>query len=240
MDDTMPQIRVLLVDDEADFREPVARFLGKAGMDVVGVGAVEDMAPVMEGWRPDVIVLDVNLPGESGMEAVQRLRAHTAAGLVMVTARGGIDDRIRGLSLGADSYLGKPVNMRELEAVIRSLWSRVMPTPSAAPPAERPPERAWVFDTDRWVLTSPDGEEARLSAAEHSVLMALTQQPGQAVPRDALFDALGKRSAGPEDRSLDVLVSRLRRKYHASTITLPVRSVRGIGYVFPMPVTRRP
>lgn len=230
----MSKIRVMLVDDEEDFREPVARFLRKAGMDVVGVGSVEEMAEPMTGWRPDVIVLDVNLPGESGMAALQRLRSESSAGLVMVTAQGGVDDRIHGLTLGADSYLGKPVNIRELEAVIRSLSSRIAPDKPVSAP-----ESGWVFDTERWTLISPHAEEVRLSAAEHSVLMALTRQPGQPVSRDVLFNALGKQPAGPEDRSLDVLVSRLRRKFPDSIITLPIRSVRGIGYVFPMPVTRR-
>lgn len=229
------KIHVMLVDDEEDFREPVARFLRKVGMEVVTVGSVEEMAPSMISWRPDVIVLDVNLPGESGLEALQRLRSESSAGLVMVTAQGGVDDRILGLSLGADSYLGKPVNIRELEAVIRSLWSRIAPgEPVAAL------ERCWVFDTERWTLSSPTGEEVRLSGAEHTVLMALTQQPGQPVSRDVLFNALGKQPTGPEDRSLDVVVSRLRRKYTDSAVTLPIRSARGVGYVFPMPVVRRP
>lgn len=231
----MAPIQVMLVDDEEDFREPVARVLRKCGMDVVGVGSVEDMAAAMETWRPDVIVLDINLPGESGLEAIGRLRAETAAGLIMVTARGGMDDRVAGLSLGADSYLGKPINIRELEAIIRSLWSRLHQQPISV--SSQP---AWVMDVERWTLISPDGEEAGLSAAEHRVLTALTNQPGQPVSRDILFAALGKTAGGPDDRSLDVLVSRLRRKFTASTGALPVRSVRGIGYVFPMPVVRRP
>lgn len=231
----MAPIQVMLVDDEEDFREPVARVLRKGGMDVIGVGSVEDMAGAMAGWRPDVIVLDINLPGESGLEAVARLRAETAAGLIMVTARGGLDDRVAGLTLGADSYLGKPINIRELEAIIRSLWSRLRQQP--APVSSQP---AWVMDAERWTLTSPDGEEVSLSTAEHRVLTALTNQPGQPVPRDILFTALGKAAGGPEDRSLDVVVSRLRRKFTVSTGALPVRSVRGIGYVFPMPVVRTP
>lgn len=231
----MSKIQVMLVDDEEDFREPVARFLRKVGMEVMDVGSVEEMAQSMTGFRPHVIVLDVNLPGESGLEALKRLRAESSAGLVMVTAQGGVDDRIHGLSLGADSYLGKPVNIRELEAVIRSLRSRVAPEQPASVP-----EPGWVFDTERWTLSSPTGEEARLSAAEHAVLTALTRHPGQPVSRDVLFTVLGRQSSGPEDRSLDVLVSRLRRKYPDSTTTLPIRSARGIGYVFPPPVTRRP
>jgi len=231
----MAPIQVMLVDDEEDFREPVARVLRKCGMDVIGVGSVEDMAGAMAGWRPDVIVLDINLPGESGLAAVQRLRADTAAGLIMVTARGGLDDRIAGLSLGADSYLGKPINIRELEAIIRSLWSRVQPQPT--PVASQP---AWVVDAERWTLTSPDGEDVALSAAEYRVLIALTDHPGQPVPRHILFAALGKTAGGPDDRSLDVLVSRLRRKFTGSTGAVPVRSVRGVGYVFPMPVVRQP
>jgi len=104
----MSPIRVLLVDDEHEFLTPVLRFLTKAGMQVVGAGSVEDMDAVLADFRPDVVVLDVNLPGESGFDAVCRLRQTTKAGLVMLTARTEIDDRVFGLTQGADAYFTKP------------------------------------------------------------------------------------------------------------------------------------
>jgi DNA-binding response OmpR family regulator len=108
-------------------------------------------------------------------------------------------------------------------------------TPTASP-AE---DAEWIFDADAWTLVSPDGERVRLSAAEHGVISLLTDAPGQPVPRDHLFVALRKIQSGPDDRSVDLLVSRLRRKFSTSAFRLPIQSVRGVGYVFPMPVVRR-
>jgi len=133
------------------------------------------------------------------------------------------------------------VSMRELEAVVLSLWRRIGSDATAEATAETPNgpmAEAWVFDAEAWALISPDGERARLSAAEYGVLSLLTEVPGEPVPRDHLFVALKKPPSGPDDRSLDVLVSRLRRKFATSAFKLPIQSVRGVGYVFPGPVSR--
>lgn len=238
----MSSIRIALVDDEPDFRQPVARYLRKRGMTVHEAASVEDLQPVLANIAPNIILLDVGLPGQSGLEAVKRLREESGAGVIMVTARGGLEERIEGLDRGADSYLCKPVSMRELEAVILSLWRRISDNDITRNDAEAPitpPAEAWLFDTHAWTLMSPDGERARLSAAEYGVLTLLTERPGEPVSRDRLFVALKKPQSGPEDRSLDVLVSRLRRKFDTSAFKLPIQSVRGVGYVFPGPVSRQ-
>lgn len=121
----MPSIRIALVDDEPDFRQPVARYLRKRGMTVYETGSVEELRPVLSEAAPNIILLDVSLPGESGLDAVKSLRDESKAGVIMVTARGGLEERIEGLGRGADSYLCKPVSMRELEAVVLSLWRRI-------------------------------------------------------------------------------------------------------------------
>lgn len=238
----MPSIRIALIDDEPDFRQPVARYLRKRGMTVHEASSVEDFRAELADIAPNIILLDVGLPGESGLDAAKQLRDDTGAGVIMVTARGGLDARIEGLEKGADSYLCKPVSMRELEAVVLSLWRRIRSDDAAAFNAEalaaKPPVEKWVFDIEAWVLISPDGEKARLSAAEYGVLLLLTEAPGQPVHRDRLFVALKKLQSGPDDRSLDVLVSRLRRKFSTSAFKLPIQSVRGVGYVFPGPVSR--
>lgn len=233
----MPSIRIALIDDEPDFRQPVARYLRKRDMTVHEASSVEDFRTQLPAIAPNIILLDVGLPGESGLDAVRRLRDDTGAGVIMLTARGGLEERIEGLDRGADSYLCKPVSMRELEAVVLSLWRRIgndSPAVTAALPAAE-----WIFDVEAWVLISPDGEAARLSAAEYGVLLLLTETPGQPVSRDHLFIALKKPQSGPDDRSLDVLVSRLRRKFSTSAFKLPIQSVRGVGYVFPGPVAQR-
>lgn len=237
----MHSIHIALVDDEPDFRQPVARYLRKRGMNVYEAGSVEELGPALSDIIPHIILLDVGLPGESGLDAVKRLREETGAGIIMVTARGGLEERIVGLDRGADSYLCKPVSMRELEAVVLSLWRRIghndaVKNHVGAPAAHE--AEAWIFDTQAWVLISPDGERARLSAAEYRALLLLTEAPGEPVSRDHLFVALKKPQSGPDDRSLDVLVSRLRRKFSMSAFKLPIQSVRGIGYVFPGPVSR--
>tara|TARA_R110001599_G_scaffold315282_2_gene523963 strand:+ start:3552 stop:4304 length:753 start_codon:yes stop_codon:yes gene_type:complete len=242
METSMPSIRIALVDDEPDFRQPVARYLRKRGMAVHEVGSVEELQPILSEFAPNIILLDVGLPGESGVDAVKRLREESKAGVVMVTARGGLEERIEGLGRGADSYLCKPVSMRELEAVVLSLWRRIGNNATAEAATEKSNDsmaEAWVFDAEGWVLISPDGERARLSAAEYGVLSLLTEIPGEPVSRDHLFVALKKPPSGPDDRSLDVLVSRLRRKFSTSAFKLPIQSVRGVGYVFPGPVSRR-
>lgn len=238
----MNAIRIALVDDEPDFREPVARYLRKKGMTVHEAGSIEALTPLLAEAGADILLLDINLPGESGLDAVERLRAETGAGVIMVTARGTLEDRIHGLNQGADGYLCKPVSLRELEAMVRSVWRRVAGRSAAvdgrsAP--EEPEEGEWVFDANAWTLMSPGGEALRLSSAEYDVLSLLITNPGEPVPRDALFAALKRPSSGPEDRAIDILISRLRRKFSDSTFRLPIRSVRGVGYVFPPPVSVR-
>jgi len=237
----MPSIRIALVDDEPDFRQPVARYLRKRGMTVHEASSIEELQPILSDIAPNIILLDVGLPGESGLDAAKRLREESGAGVIMVTARGGLEERIEGLDRGADSYLCKPVSMRELEAVVLSLWRRIGNDGAAGATAKTPAAHIteeWVFDAKAWVLISPDGERARLSAAEYGVLSLLTEAPGEPVSRDHLFVALKKPQSGPDDRSLDVLVSRLRRKFSTSAFKLPIQSVRGVGYVFPGPVSR--
>lgn len=237
----MPSIRIALVDDEPDFRQPVARYLRKRGMLVYEAGSVEELQTILSVSAPNIILLDVGLPGESGLDAVKRLREQSKVGVIMVTARGGLEERIEGLGRGADSYLCKPVSMQELEAVVLSLWRRIGSDGAAEAGAETSNDamgEEWWFDVEGWTLISPDGERARLSAAEYGVLSMLTEAPGEPVSRDHLFVALKKPPSGPDDRSLDVLVSRLRRKFSTSAFKLPIQSVRGVGYVFPGPVSR--
>lgn len=221
-------IRVILVDDEEDFRIPVARFLTRAGMTVAGVDSVEALETLLETDAADVIILDVNLPGESGLDAVHRLRRRTSAGLIMVTARSDVEDRVTGLDRGADGYLGKPVDLRELAASIRNLARRL----------EQPSEpEAWVFDGRAWTLTTPEGQAVTLTQTECLLVAALVEQAGEPVARDILADAVGLKLRDGEDRRLDVVVSRLRAKVRAVG-ALPIRAVRNVGYVFPLPVQR--
>ncbi|MBB5985450.1 response regulator transcription factor [Sphingobium lignivorans] len=225
---------VSIVEDDADMRILLERFLKSVGMEVT---SFSDTSGLDEAWLatpPDVILLDVNLPGESGFMAAARLRARSMVGLVILTGRTAEEDRLLGLSMGVDHYLGKPVNLRELESVIRNLGRRVgaKPVPSEVPVAasEKP---GWNLDSSAWLLTAPNGRSVDLSSAEYQVLQSLLEEPGQPQSREALNEILGKPRLGPDNRSLDVLVSRLRRKAEELTsLSFPLRAARGTGYVF--------
>jgi DNA-binding response OmpR family regulator len=233
----MSNIRVTMVEDEDDFREPVRRYLGKRGMVVRGLRSVEDLEDHLEREEPDIILLDVGLPGEDGLSAVRRLRHKTKAGLIMLTARCDVDSRVQGRTDGADSYLSKPVDFRELEAVIRALKRRLDGVDEAAEAVED----AWTVDLAAWRLINPSGEEVPLSAAQWLVVDLLTQKPGTPVGREALLKAIGLKPRLVEDRRLDVLMSRLRQKLAATMAQdkAPIHTVRNVGYAFTAPVRRR-
>lgn len=220
--------KVLLVEDDDDFRDALGRYLNKVGIQAVGAESVEDANEVLRSFAPDVVILDINLPGEDGFSALARLRQESDVGLIMLTGRNEMADRLRGLTLGADHYLAKPVDTQELEAIIRNLSNRLTQKPTS--------EEGWVFDAERWTLAAPDGEKVRLSAAEYRLVAALVSAAGQPLSRDTLLIALGRRPSGEGDRSLDVLISKLRRKFESATV--PIQSVRNVGYVFPKPVTQ--
>ncbi|WP_294395459.1 response regulator transcription factor [uncultured Sphingomonas sp.] len=238
-------IAVAIVEDDADLRAVLTRFLDGTGMTVASFENVRELDAALQTQQFDVLILDVNLPDESGFVAAARLRARSSVGIVMLTGRTDQQDRLLGLSIGADHYLGKPVDLRELESVIRNLARRLQAVP-AAPPAPATPQAGtpapadgqdqdgtWLLDCDAWRLTSPNGMGVELSAAEYQVLLPLLEQPGRLGSRDMINARLGKPRLDPQNRSLDVLISRTRRKIDATTgMSLPLRSARGTGYVF--------
>ncbi len=227
-------IRVLLVEDDRDLSESLARYLGRMGIEVRTAESIEALN-LQEPQNVDIILLDINLPGENGMIAATRFRQQSNVGIIMLTARSAVEDRIMGLSIGADSYLIKPVDPRELEAAIRSLHRRLVSTPPAlsTPPLNQDTTR-WVFDNSKWSLCPPNGQPLVLSAMEYHFVSLLVQNAGEAVSRERILSGLGKYSGDAEARSLDTLLSRLRRKVEivSPETPLPIRSVRGIGYVF--------
>jgi len=228
------RVVVSVVEDDDDLRAVLERFLGGVGMEVAGFA---DTAGLDEAWLaqpPDVIVLDINLPGESGFMAAARLRARSMVGIVILTGRTAEEDRLLGLSMGVDHYLSKPVNLRELESVIRNLARRVGARPAvAASPAVKQTVATWTLDLGNWLLTAPNGKSVELSTLEFQLLSPLLETRGQPVPREVLNARLGKPRLDPDNRSLDVLASRIRRRIEDLTgVPLPLRAARGTGYVF--------
>lgn len=226
-------IRVLLVEDDDDLRDTLCRYLTGAEMEVTGVSDGRGLDQFLKKSSVDVLVCDINLPGSSGFSIAARLRVDSNIGIVMLTARGQQEDRMLGLSIGVDHYMVKPVNLRELELVIRNLHRRVQEAASIqAPPVSRDPPQ-WSFHSSSWTLTAPSGRTAQLSLAEYHVLNTLVANVGEVVSRDELLTALNRPNIEVYSRNLDVTVSRLRKKVEdACGERLPVLSARGIGYVF--------
>ncbi|MGE5503364.1 MAG: response regulator transcription factor [Actinomycetota bacterium] len=227
--------RIAVVEDEAALRADLVEYLAGCGHQVVGCedGAALDRA-IAE--RPvDILILDVNLPGEDGFSIAGRLRERSEIGIIMLTARSLGIDKVVGLEIGADVYLVKPVDLREIEAQVRTLSRRLKLAPAGATAAPRAGE--WRFDSLGWTLMSPDGAALKLTANERTFVSLLVARPGEAVSRQQLFSALGKRHWNPEDRSVDSLVRRLRAKAEeAFGRPLPVEAVHGVGYAFTAPV----
>ncbi len=220
-------IKVLVVEDEADLRDTVVSFLTQIGMSVRGVADGAALIRELEADPPHVIVLDVNLPGETGFTLAARVRTLGNFGVIMTTARSDATDQIVGLTAGADSYLVKPVNLRVLEAAIRNLAGRVrQPFPQTT-------AGGWRLDSSDWRLSAPDGRVVDLSVSEHRLLAAFCGAGESVVRRETLFAGLGKAGDIADGYALNALLNRLRRKVEASLgLSLPLRPVRAEGYVF--------
>ncbi|WP_149537030.1 response regulator [Siccirubricoccus phaeus] len=236
-----PQPHILVVDDDREIRDLLSRFLERQGM---RVSAARDAKEARKLWplgRYHLVVLDLMLPGESGLDLAKWLRSQAEVPIVMLTAMSEETDRIVGLELGADDYLGKPFNPRELLARIRAVLRRASGEGSG--PKEPPPKAihfaGWVLEPARRRLVNPDGVEVPLTGGEYELLQVLVERPNRVLTRDMLMDLLRGRQAGPFDRAIDVAVSRLRRKLEDDGRNPNlIKTVRGGGYVLAATVDR--
>jgi two-component system OmpR family response regulator len=238
-----PEAHLLVVEDDGEMRNLVARLLREAGFRVSTARDGRAMWEVLESpaGQPDLILLDVMLPGPSGLDLLRRLRERHRTPILMLTARGEEMDRVLGLELGADDYVAKPFAPRELVARVRALLRRAAPADAA--PAERSRRLAfagWTLDTARRELTAPDGASVDLSGAEYDLLLAFLEHPGRVLSREQLLEVARRRvSVDPFDRTVDVQVSRLRRKIEPEEGSPAlIKTIRGAGYVFVAEVTR--
>ena len=227
--------RLLVVDDDQHIRALLTRYLTQEGFAVAGV---EDGA-AMDEWlarnQADLVILDLMLPGEDGLSLARRLRRESSVPIVMLSARGEDIDRIVGLEVGADDYLAKPFNPRELLARIRAVLRR---QPAADPPAREDPEAPvevfgpYRLDAKRRELTR-DGEPLALTSSEFDLLQVFLARPNRLLNRDSLLDLLKGYERSPFDRSMDVQVARLRSKIEPDTKhPIYIRTVWGKGYIF--------
>lgn len=233
--------RIAVVEDEASLRADVVEYLTACGHAVVGCEDGVALGRALAERPADLVILDINLPGEDGFSIAKRLRDGSDVGIIMLTARGVNVDRVVGLEIGADVYLVKPMELRELEAQVRSLSRRLTGVAAAAAvdaAAAGDTASHWIYDQLAWALVSPDGGAAKLTANERVFVSLLVERPGEPVSRAAIFKALGKREWDAGDRSVDSMVRRLRAKgAQALGRELPIEAVHGTGYAFTAPVT---
>ncbi len=225
---------ILVVDDDREIRELLARFLEKHRMRITAVRDAREARRAWSNGHYQMVVLDLMLPGESGLDFARWLRTQSDVPVVMLTAMGEETDRIIGLELGADDYVPKPFNPRELLARIRAVLRR------AGDQADRHSDAisrtlqfaGWTLEPARRRLLNPEGVEVALTGGEYDLLLALVERANRVLTRDMLLDLLRGRQAGPFDRAIDVAVSRLRRKLEDDGRNAQlIKTVRGGGYV---------
>ncbi len=232
IDPTAPHI--LVVDDDREIRDLLARFLTKHGLRVSSARDGTEMNKVLDQASIDLVVLDLMLPGEDGLSLCRRLRANSSLPVIMLTAMGEDTDRIVGLEMGADDYLAKPFNPRELLARIKAVLRRFhAPLAAEAPAGNEIRFDGWTLELGPRRLLSPSGDEVDLSTGEYELLLAFVTHARRVLTRDQLLDLARGRSAAPFDRSIDIQVMRLRRKIESNPKEPRlIKTVRGGGYIF--------
>jgi two-component system OmpR family response regulator len=234
---TLPSVpRILVVDDDPGIREVLCDYLVQHGYEASGAASAAEMDRAVAAQAPDLIVLDLMMPGEDGLSVCRRLSGKGPP-IVMLSAMGGDTDRIIGLELGADDYLAKPCNPRELLARIRAVLRR--------PREDTPTDGAvlafagWRLDLMRRELVRPDGGIVTLSAGEFALLRAFVDSPGRVLTRDQLLERARGTDSDVFDRAMDVQISRLRRKLDDGSGLELIQTLRGEGYRFDAKVERR-
>ena len=231
---------ILIVEDDAPVREMLAEYLGAHGYEVVQAGQGAAMREAVEQALPDVVLLDLNLPGEDGLSLARFLRERFDVGIIMVTGATDVADRVAGLEVGADDYVTKPFELRELRARVKSVLRRMQarpPTPVPASGAIASPSRvrvgACVLDLASHQLVAADGKDIPLTGMEFDLLKVFVERPNQVLDRDQLLTLTRNREWEPFDRSIDIRIARVRRKIEADPEhPQAIRTVRGSGYMF--------
>ena len=235
--------RILIVDDDPGLRETLRDFLGQEGYETLEAANVTQARAHFVAGSPDLILLDLNMPGGNGLTLAAEVRSRAATPIIIISGKGQMIDRVVGLEIGADDYLGKPFELRELLARIRAVLRRSAPAvrPTDVEPASV--ERAAVFGAfvltpGRRQLAIRAGPLVDLTGAEYNLLAAFIERPNRVLTREAIADLIQNADADTFDRSIDTLVSRLRRKLepHVDAARL-IQTVRGEGYVLASDVT---
>jgi two-component system OmpR family response regulator len=229
---------ILLVEDDPALRMLIARALRASGYDVQTACTGAEMWVMLDNAPADLIVLDIMLPGTTGIDLFRRLRREGDTPVIFISARGSEEDRVLGLELGADDYLAKPFSTRELVARIGAVLRRGGGESEKTGGRHELSFGGWTVSVARHELRSPEGTLVDLTGAEFDLLMTFANQPQRVIGRQRLIELSRTRLSDSSDRSIDVLVSRLRRKLADSGDNAPIATVRGIGYMFTAEVTR--
>jgi two-component system OmpR family response regulator len=240
---TPPHIAV--VDDEADITELLAGYLSHHGYRISQLHSGHALMALMTTDAPDLVLLDLGLPGEDGFVIARQLREHWHCGLVIVSGRGDAVDKVVGLEIGADDYVTKPFDLRELLARVKAVLRRTEHSAQVAAPAPAAPIDTgrlrfedWVLDVAARNLSGTNGQPVVLTGGEFDLLCVLVRHAGRVLSRDFLLEHTRGREAGPFDRTIDVQVGRLRRKLEPDADDPRIiKSVRGVGYLFVPRVT---
>ena len=237
---------IIVVDDEEHLRDLVAEYLAGQGFVARAASGGRALDTMLAEKAADLILLDVNMPEEDGFSIARRLRARTAIPLIMLTAADDVIDKVVGLEVGADDYVTKPFDLRELKARIRAVLRRRLPPQSsakpaapsltAAPVAERAPLVPFgklFVDRDGRRLLTADGSEEPVTTMEFDLIEVFLENPYRVLSRDRLLDLAHRRNDDPFDRSIDIRVTRLRKKIEADpTKPQTIKTVRGAGYLY--------
>lgn len=237
---------ILVVDDDARLRNRLRSFLQREGYDAHALSGGKALRAFLKERSADLVVLDLVMPGEDGLSLTRYLRENFSIGILILTGKGEPVDRIVGLEMGADDYLAKPFNMRELLARLRSISRRIESAGRRAPSADSGPSHGAILafdgcrlDIESRRLTGRDGADVALTGAEFDLLVALARHSGRPVSRDRLLDAVGGRAWQPYDRSIDLHISHLRKKLERDPkAPAIIKTIRGVGYALSCPVER--
>ena len=239
---------ILVLDDDPDVREMLTDYLSGQGYEVIAVATGEAMREAFGEQLPDVVLLDVGLPGEDGLSLARYVREHFDVGIIMVSGAGDTVDRIIGLEVGADDYVAKPFDLRELHARVKSVMRRYARNAAAVTGSSaesraaphRVPFGIGLLDLERCQLLGADGAEIPLTAMEFGLLKVFAERPNRPLSRDQLLNLTQHRDWDPYDRSIDIRIARLRRKIEPDPQNpVVIKTVRGMGYMF-VPGESRP
>jgi two-component system OmpR family response regulator len=232
---------VLVVDDDAEISALVRRYLAPQGFRISTAANGGELREVLRAGHVDLILLDLGLPGEDGLELTRYLHSHWQGPVIIVSGRGESVDRVVGLELGADDYVTKPFDLRELLARVRSVLRRSARSKESASSEKHATLvfRDYRLDTASHVLRSPAGDEVPLTSGEYDLLKLFLEYPQKVLSRNDIMTHIHGRDAGPFDRAIDVQIGRLRRKIEVGN-TQPslIRAIRGTGYMFAEQVRR--